>query len=219
MNPMDFTPSAILAQLDFMGGANIPPLPGAPLIERFFLTNPWPMMVIMAIAAIAVFVVLNARGKIKVALISAAVLLAAAAAIVLVATLIQTDREHMQARTRELVKAVAEVDRPALESLFSDDLTIRVFRVPPDADKDQIIAAVETQIGRLYKVNDYAVLEVQATLDGPRVARTQTRVRVGSDMGAIPSWWRLDWVLENDAVWRVRRIEALWIPGVPNPGG
>lgn len=210
--------SAVLAQFNFEE-AKIPPLPSPPPIAHFLLENPIPGVVLLILIAIVAFLVLNARGKVKPALLLAALLVTLAGVLFAVASVVQTDRETISARTRELVAVVAAVNRPGMEEILADGLVTRATRVPRDATKDQVIAIVESELGVKYQASSHEFLDLQAAMYGPRVGRTQARVRVSSDYGGIPSWWRIDWQLDDDGRWRASRIEALWIPGVPNPGG
>jgi len=210
---------AILAQFGLSDETRVPVLPAAPLIERVWLANPWPIVILLIVLAAATFVVLNARGRAVRGLAIAAAFLLAAVGAYVTSMLVETDREAISSATRELVRATAAADRAALGELLSDDLSMRVTRVPRSADKSETIALIERLVAGQYGVSGATVLECQATLDGPRLGRTHVRVRTTSQVGVLPSWWRIDWVLEDDRSWRARRIEALWIPGVPNPGG
>lgn len=211
--------SAVLAQFNLIEEANIPPLPAPPPLERFLLENPIPGVILLVVLAIALFFLLNARGRIRTAAITSGVLLVLAGALFGLASLVETDREAIAARTRDLVSAVAAADQPAMERILAPDLSVRATRVPRGAARDEVIATVESVLGGTYRVSEHEILDLQAALYGPRVGRTQTRVRVTSEFGSIPSWWRVDWQLHDDNEWRANRIEALWIPGVPNPGG
>jgi hypothetical protein len=209
---------AFLAQLNLQSPV-IPPLPAPPLVERLTLEDPIAGVVLLLALAVALFFVLNARGRIRQACAAAGALALLAAGLLALASFVDTDREIIAARTRELVAAVSAADRAQMDQLLADDLTVRVTRVPPGASKEVVMATVESEVRTLYHASEHEVLDLQAAMYGPRVGRTQTRVRVGSEYGAIPSWWRLDWQRGNDGRWRATRIEALWIPGVPNPAG
>lgn len=211
--------SAVFAQFNMLQGVEIPPLPPAPAMERLLLANPWPAVIVLILLAIAAFVILNARGRLRQGSIAAGILLVLAGLAFGIATLVQTDHENLKAQTRALVSAVVEVNRSEMENLLDEDLTMRATRLPANADKQQVIDTVESVLGNQYRASDHDILELQAAIFGPRVASTQVRVRVASEFGAIPSWWRIDWKRGDDGQWRATRIEALWIPGIPNPGG
>lgn len=210
--------NAVLAQLDF-AAPNIPKLPAPPLLERILFDNPWALVIVLALAAVVLFIVLNGRGKLRAGLLTAAALLLAAGGAYLTSVLVTTPREQIKQATRELVDATAGVRLNDLERLLDDDLVLRVFGVPRDAGKTETLAAVDKRLGSQYVIREHSIQEMDATIDGPRVGRTHVRVHVASDMGALSSWWRVDWERGEDDVWRARRIEALWIPGIPNPGG
>jgi len=211
--------SAILAQLNILEAAKIPALPSAPAIERLLLANPWPAMIVLVLIAITALIILNARGKLRQGTIAAGILLALAGLAFALATLIETDRETLKAQTSALVAAVVEVNHAEMENLLDEDLSMRATRLPRNADKQQVIETVERVLGNVYQVTDHDILEIQAAMYGPRVGSTQVHIRVGSEYGAVPSWWRIDWKRSDDGFWRASRIEALWIPGIPNPGG
>lgn len=211
-------PTVVLAQLDF-STPNIPQLPSPPLLERILLDNPWPLVIVLGVAAIVIFVMLNGRGKLRAGLVAAGTLLLAAGGAYLTSVLVTTPREQIKQATRELIDATADVQLGRLEHLLDDDLVIRVFGVPRDAGKTGTLSAVDRRLGGQYVVREHSIQQMHATIDGPRVGRTHVRVHVGSDMGALSSWWRVDWERGPDDIWRARRIEALWIPGIPNPGG
>lgn len=210
---------AVLAQFDVFEGANVAPLPPSPVIERVLLDNPWPAVVMFALVGLVGFVVLNGRGKGRQGLVMGLAGLVLAAAAYGVGWVVSTPREQIKQGTRELIDATAGVDIGALDALLDEDVEVFVTRVGRGADKDQIIEAVERYLGSTYRVREWSILDLQATLDGPRLGRTQVRVRVTGELGVLPSWWRIDWLRQPDGSWVVRRIEALWIPGVPNPGG
>jgi len=210
--------SAVLAQFSFEE-AKIPPLPTPPPVAHFLLENPIPGVVFLLLVAVVVFLMLNARGRVRPALLSAALIVVLAGVLFAVASIVDTDRERISARTRELVGVVTAVDRAGMEEILADGLVTRATRVPRNATKDQVIAIVESEVGVKYRASAHEFLDLQAAMYGPRVGRTQTRVRVSSEYGGIPSWWLIDWHLEDDGIWRASRIECLWIPGIPNPGG
>ncbi|MCL4221464.1 MAG: hypothetical protein KJZ65_08835 [Phycisphaerales bacterium] len=209
----------VLAQFDFDAAAKVPPLPSTPFFERFLLENPWPAIILLSLLGTALLLLFNARASLKPGLIAGGLLLALAGGFYLTSTMVTTPREQIKQATRELVGAAARVNLPELDRLLSDELTVRVTRLSRSAGKRETMQAVETILGSQHRVREHSILETQATLDGPRLGRTQVRVRVTSDYGPLLSWWRVDWELTPDGQWRARRIEALWIPGVPNPGG
>lgn len=203
-----------------------PPLPPGPLWERLILENPWPTAGALAVLAVAVLALMSrvdggrAVGRIPVRTILAAGLVVAGGAIMAVGMSVTTDREQLRAGTASLVDATAAQDMERLEVLLAPGAQLHVpLRVPigagPTVPREQIFALVEDVLGRRYPLKEHRVMEVQATLDGQRVGRTQVRVRVVPEATQFPhtSWWRVDWVRGDDGRWRVLGIEPLDIPG------
>lgn len=199
-------------------GGNVPPLPKPPALESLVFESPTLLIVALAAVALAAFFGFRAQGQTSRGSLIAGTAIVVAGALLLVSRLVTTPREHMQQRTRDLVRAVAEVDIPALNALIAPDARLiagrfRVVAGMDGADREQIIAGVEERIGGRYRVDDWAVLKLQATQDGPAVGRTQTQVRVNAG-GLNFSWWKIDWRLQADGQWRVVGIEPLFISGV-----
>lgn len=199
-------------------GGNVPPLPKPPILESLVFESPTLLIVALAAVALAAFFGFRAQGQTSRGSLIAGAAIILAGALLLVSRLVTTPREHMQQRTRDLVRAVAEVDIPALNGLLAPDARLiadrfRVVAGMDGASREQIIAGVQDTIGRQHRVEDWAVLKLQATQDGPAVGRTQTQVRVNSG-GINFSWWKIDWRLQEDGQWRAVGIEPLFISGV-----
>lgn len=199
-------------------GGNVPPLPKPPALESLVFESPTLLIVALGAVALAAFFGFRAQGQTSRGSLIAGMAIVLSGALLLVSRLVTTPREHMQQRTRELVRAVAEVNIPALNGLLAPDARLiadrfRVVAGMDGADREQIIAGVEERIGGRYRVEDWAVLKLQATQDGPAVGRTQTQVRVNAG-GLNFSWWKIDWRLQEDGQWRVVGIEPLFISGV-----
>ncbi len=199
-------------------GGNVPPLPKPPILESLVFESPTLLIVALAAVALAAFFGFRAQGQTSRGSLITGAAIILAGALLLVSRLVTTPREHMQQRTRDLVRAVAEVDIPALNGLLAPDARLiadrfRVVAGMDGASREQIIAGVQDTIGRQHRVEDWAVLKLQATQDGPAVGRTQTQVRVNSG-GINFSWWKIDWRLQEDGQWRAVGIEPLFISGV-----
>lgn len=197
-------------------GGRVAPLPAAPALEVALFESPLAVVFALVVLSLAAFFVLRSRGG--AAFVGAGVGLALAAGVFVVSVIVTTPRERMSSGTRELVRAAVEVDAGALRELLAPDarLVSGKFRSVAGMDsvgREQIISGVEDVVGQRYGVEKWAVLKVQATRDGPNVGRTQVQVRVEAG-GMSFSWWKIDWRLEDDGVWRVVGIEPLFISGV-----
>jgi hypothetical protein len=203
-----------------------PPLPPGPLWERLILENPWPTAGVLAVLAVAALVLLSRveGGRrvvgVPVPTAVAALLVLAGCIVLAVGMAVTTDREELRAGTQRLVDATAARDLETLDRLLASEarlhLPLRSQGLPgPVVPREQIMTLVEEVLGRRYPLKEHRTMEVQAALDGPRIARTQVRVRVVPEAWQIPhtSWWRVDWRREEHGGWRVIGIEPLDIPG------
>lgn len=204
-----------------------PPLPSPPLWEWLILDNPWPTAGLLAILAVAILAFLSRVDGGKTVFgaplrtVIAGVLVLIGGIVLAVGMSVTTDRQQIRAGSERLVNAVATQDIDTLDHLLASDARLQLrFSVPGAApggivQRDQIFVLVEDFLSRRYPLTEHRVMEVQGTLDGERVGRTQVRVRVIPEATQFPhtSWWRIDWRLEDDGRWRVRSIEPLDIPG------
>lgn len=203
--------------------AKVPPLPSPPLLPRLFLEQPTPLAVALVIATIVSMAVLNRRGKAVQGTVAAAFGVLVAAVIIL-ATAVQTDRERIAAATEDLVNAAAAVDQTALDRMLAPDVRLlaqarineQVQREGPKLtdsgwDKATILAQADEYLKGPFKVSSAAVLETQALLDGPTSGRTQVRVRAVPEIYNFPviTWWRVTWRKGSDGQWQAIAIEPL----------
>lgn len=203
-------------QLDDLS-ANFPPLPGPPLLERYFLESPLVVVGALLIAAVAGFFILNARGKLGLGAVVAGAGVALAAGVWAMAALIVTERERLADRTRELIDATAIADTGAISPMLAERAEVIVPNLRSYETRGMILAAVEEYPGRQYPIESHSVAETRAVVDGPRTARTQVRVLHSGN--AIPgaSWWEIEWRRESpDEAWIVDAIRLLWLQGIGN---
>ena len=185
-------------------------LPGSPLFDHLVLERPFALVIVLCLTAGISFMVAAARNRRRAGATIAALLLLAAAGVFALSTLVQTPREALAARTRTLIGAIATVDTAALDDLLAHNAVMRYAFARGGIGKDAIIAHVKRYLGADYALASHSVREMQATLDGPRVGRTQVRVRAVSTAGPrLTSWWLLDWTQDADGTWRVTQIQPL----------
>ncbi len=196
------------------GGPDIRPLPAPSLVESMLFEGSLALWIGLAVAAVVLFVGLSTRGKPKLgALLAAGALLLAAGAWG-TSALVTTEREVILDRTNALIDATVAADTRALERLLDPEVRLSIRGLGTDMPRARILTLVDAQLGGPYRITDHAVLERQATLDGPTAARAQFSIRVdGERFGRIGSWWAIDW-RERPEGWRVVSIEALYIPGL-----
>ncbi len=211
---------------DFIQAPDIPPLPAAPLLERFLFEQPWLPMAILGVLAIIAIMAFAGRNQRRRGFVVAGVLAACAAGVYVVSMLVTTERETLIERTKVAIGAVADVDVATLREVLLEDAYFRsegdIVRVVPSIDgRAEIIDQVERYLQNRYRVTSWDIHDRQATIDGPNTGRTLVRVGVDSDSFSRThySWWRLHWERGPDGLWRCFELEPLWIQLVGSSRG
>lgn len=196
------------------GGPDIRPLPEPSLIESMLFGGSLALWIGLTVGAVVLFVGLSTRGKPKLGALLAALALLAAAGAWATSALVTTEREVILGRTEALIDATVAADTRALGDLLDPEVRLSIRGLGTDMPKGRILTLVDAQLGGPYRITDHAILERQATLDGPTAARAQFSIRAdGERFGRVGSWWAIDW-RERPEGWRVVAIEALYIPGL-----
>lgn len=211
-------PTIVLAQLGDWINPDVAPLPEPPLLQRYIFEAPTLPAVGLLVAGVIVLIALAVRGRVKaglVAVLGAGVL---AGGLFLAGALVETTREAVLERQDALVAATAEVRLGELDALLAVDARVRDSRLGPlrsGLDRGGILSVVDSVLGGRYRVEEIAIIERQAVIDGPNSARSQVylRVRAGGS-GRTFTWFRVYWRLDPDGEWRAIEIEPLFISGV-----
>lgn len=186
-----------------------PPLPRPPFFEHYLFENPWPLVVLLAVAGAVCFLRLRGTGKNTGALVAAGCLLVCALGAWLLAGSVETGREAIARKTEELVAGAARADVSALDALLSEDLSLFRPGGGESLGKAETLERVRRDLGGFYKIGNWAVLDVQSMTDSPRTGVTQARVRVTLEAAGFPniSWWKIDWRKGPDGEWRAVTID------------
>ena len=200
-------------------GGSVPPLPKPPAVEVVAFESPLFAAIALVVAGLAVAWALRGGSRAKLGRLAAGGLAIVAGGLMVTAAMVETPREKMSRRTRELVRAAVTADVGTMREILAVDARVRagerfrwVGRIEANG-RDEIISRVEREIGKELRIENWAVLKLEAKRDGPNVGRTQTQVRVDIG-GPVFSWWRLDWRQDEDGEWRVIGIEPLFLGGV-----
>ncbi len=210
------------------------PLPKGPLLERLLFEQPLGTAALIGVLGLVGFLAMRRLGKVRQATAIGGVAGVLALGVVIASALVTTARERVRVLTREIVQATASVDSPTLVRLLAPDACVSDPRgvlsigFPTVAGRDELLEHIVQRMGAggPWKLRDWSVGRVEATLDGPQIARTQVRVRVTSEAGAAmgfnfatASWWRIDWrrSAPDASDWQAFAIEPLaWErPGFP----
>lgn len=193
----------------------VPALPDPPAMSWLLFEEPLLLTAICIVAAVSGFVFLNARGRVRNAVIVGGVGFLLAVGVQVLAAMVETPREKLIKATGALVAATAHMDGAMLSPML--DAKVRLsngFGVAEwegdAADRAELIAKVQDVLGRKYPLKECAILETHAVVDGPGIGRSQVRVRAVPQQFAVPivSWWRIDWREQKDG-WVATGIEPL----------
>ena len=217
-------PLSTLAQLP--AAPAVDSLPSPSPISHFLLENPYPLAILLVLAAAVVMYTFNRRAQARRGVRIGFLLAAIAAAIVALGHFVQTTREKLILNTALLVDATAVADTGRLGPMLAPDCSLMLYgRQRTPLGKDEILSKVQEYPGRQFPVKDHSIVESQAIADSGRAGRTQVRVRVTPNgMPPIGSWWRIAWRRDADTAddplggWRVVSIGCLSIDGVPDLG-
>ncbi len=220
---LDSLSIAVLGQLSLGDPASVRPLPARPFFSHLFFENPMPLVGLLLVASLVSFFALNARGRVQLGAIAGLLLATLAGGFYSLGRAVKTDLEALDDESERLVGAAARVDVRALGEVLAPDVKIETAlksgEIPEARGREAVLDAVRRTLGGAFVVKEHAILETQATLDGPQVGRTQVRVRAtpSGGMYEVPvfSWWRLDWRRTPEGEWKSTAIEplAIWLPG------
>lgn len=202
--------SATLAQIPTP--VTVPPLPSAPVFERYLFEDAWAIAVPAAILAAVTAYTLMRRQEPRRAMAVGGALAAVAAAVALTGWLVRTPRELVRDHTRSMVAAAADADTEALARLLEPQARlVAAVAVAEAHDREEILSRVRSYEATRASTRDLSILELQASQDGPNSARTQVLLRAWTSSFPVFSWWRLDFRRSVDGSWNCRRIELVWI--------
>lgn len=207
-------------------------LPTPPALPHYLLENPWPVGGSLILLALIAFFILSHRGVRKPApFLLTAMGAACGAAVMLLATLVTTDRERTIRATRSLIAALAEARPTPAQVLLEDGVVLSVpggLRDQPS--KADIIALIESAAARAgtydaqgttVTIDSYRIRSVLARVSG-QTATTQVNVVATARESTVPtgSWWEISWHRDpsKSDLWRATRIELLWLAGFPGIG-
>jgi len=195
-------------------GAGPPgPLSDPAGLERWLFERPLVTGLALAAFAVALFVLLNRRGKPGRAVAVGGGFMAAAVLAAAVGFLVETPRERMLRLSNELVDAVAAGRTADAAALLADDLVVAVGSTPLPGGGALARSALES-FGDRVRVTEHVVTDESARVgDPPTGGLTQFLVRATTDVGPGSAWVRLTWRKGADGAWRVAMLEVLRING------
>ncbi|MDQ7013136.1 MAG: hypothetical protein Q9O74_04485 [Planctomycetota bacterium] len=216
-------PKAALAQLElFQPPPDLPGLADPPLVQHALFENPVPLVILALLVALAAYAVAARldRRKVGLGVAGGAILLGAAG--VLLAGLVQTDRESVRQRTRETIAAIAEADTRTLDTIFDPGVRLYYNGLNVGWNSGRILSFVETYLlpGRQYQLESHRVRDVQSQIGpGKYTARTRATVVVTPVGTGAPTQviclmtWRQAPDRSGPESWTLTEIQPLWVQG------
>jgi hypothetical protein len=211
----------ILAQIGGKDAATVPRLPDPPLFAHYVLENPWPLTIGLALVGIVAMLVLKRRGMPAEGTRALGLAFLLAAIVAGLGAAITTQRETLRSRTRELVDLTAEAKTTDLRDLLTEQARVGAFMVHFGGvrGREEVLGAVRRYLGEQIPLESHEIGPVQATIDGPNIARTQVRVWVKPRKDeqkygvATGAWFRIEWRRDGAGPWRASTISIMQIDG------
>jgi hypothetical protein len=122
-----------------------------------------------------------------------------------------TPAEHAEQTVERLVAAVVAGDVAAAKDCFSERASIHVGRLnSPGEGRERIDRAFDSFAGR-HRIESNTLLSLDANTLAADVGEVEIacRTTTASSLGAVPTRWHFEVVLETDGVWRILRITWL----------
>ena len=198
-----------------------PPAPS--ILQRYLLEQPWPVVVVLLLVAGGCLLAMRRRldpGVRRRWLVASGVAAALAGGVYLLAWAVRTDREALEAATRELVAAAGPVDVDRMDQLILPEAAI----IGPDgslwrrwSESSGALRAGARVAGMDQSPHTLRSLRVGVLPTGEGVSLMDVRTDVPGSL-FFKSQWRLTWREGADGHWRMQEARWLKLQGVtPTP--
>ena len=221
---MTFSLTPILAQAEpwRTEGTRPPRLAPGPTILETFFEQPLLTAGFAIFLGLILFFVFSRSGKARRAVVAAGVCVAAAAALFALAHVVETDREKVKQRTRDLVDAVQRADMVAIGEMLAPTASGAFYGNTVAAPRDALLERLDNAL-RQYPVESARIttLEAASRLKGAAQTRTRVVIRVPeATFYDIPNyaWFLIDWRIDASGEWIATRVELEVIEGSPELG-
>ncbi|MFG0260766.1 MAG: hypothetical protein ACF8LK_10505 [Phycisphaerales bacterium JB041] len=212
------------AQLDILQPPpDLPELADPPFLHHALFENPVPLVIAAVLVALLAHAVATRADRRRAGLmVSVGALLLGVVGFV-VATVVQTDREAVEERTRETVAAVADADTGTLAAIFDPEVRLYYSGSRAGWDRGRILGFVETYLlpRQRYEVESHSISGIQTQLGPGRfTARSRARVSVTPVGDRAPTsviclmTWRQDPEASGPDAWTLTEIQPLWVQGI-----
>ncbi len=193
-----------------------------PLFSKLLLEDVLATVFVLLIIGVGVLLTAHRRRQIKRAYYGGGFVLAAGL-VWLVATLVETSREQMMGRCRQMITATAPYDHNQLEELFDPDVTLhgplgRQWK----SSRFVLLRGLKLVVDR-HKVEGSRIVTLTGKLakpaDGGEFQYGQTFVHLRTELVASTydrapsSQWLFTWRKGKDTPWRIIEVQWLRVDG------
>jgi len=180
-------------------------LPSGSMLTLYTLESPQFLVALLIIAAGFAWFGLRFRFP-RPSLITTSLLLASAAGLVVLASIVETTGERLERETRSLVEAALRGDAAGFGALLEDGLVVRVGRDRSSLDKGDLVERIKA-LKPLIKSNN--VREARGVSTGRDTGESVLAQTTSTQMAVpTPNEWRFRWRRDADGPWRI--TEMIW---------
>jgi hypothetical protein len=172
--------------------------------------TPWWLPTLIALVGVILFVRGNRRQQVNVrtagvSVIGLAFLLAA------VSYFVDTDKEKVQKRTRQLVQSVEKGDWKVFESLLEPQATLTASGLPWYVDRAEIVGGARSAADRV-GLKGVSIASMKTERDGEKITSHIKVFSVQDETAGRPldSEWEFDWLNAGQG-WQVSQIREIAI--------
>lgn len=192
------------------------PIDDPPILEHFLLEQPWPMVGLLLIVAVAV-VVINRASLTRKAILSAVACLLLAMIVYLVAKAVVTERESLINAAAELAQQVETGQADAIRKSLDEQAVITDPAGRVLVASNLILSIIEKKQAE-YDFGSHTIADARAAINSVGSGKTYLRVRSTMGQGGTESTeWLIDWRRDKDGRWRVRELRWLKWRGLDPP--
>lgn len=207
-----FEGGLLLAQ---QGLVNMEPLSGGSVWEVWLLEKSWLTGGVLVFAGVLAWFFLARAEKKTAAVAVTAALVTLGIAVSVLGNGVETDREHIRARTAEFVDEFVAGQTRSLEELMLEQVVLLSSGAAVNAERDLLISA-----SSVTPISDISYTDMGAEMISPGLGKTRFAVRTthaGIFSGTVTSGWELEWVRGDDDEWRIGTFQCMHIMNRP-PG-
>jgi hypothetical protein len=194
------------------------------MLSRYLFENPWPIVILSAVAAAFLAyrgLTEGSRSQLRGGAVAAAV----AVVVLVVAALVTTPSEHAAATVRSFVAKAEAADVDGMIAMLAPTASLSYGRPEnPGFGREDLVAALRTLEGR-YRIEGNAITQLDANgtdatgnNQAAAVVLLTNRTAVAG-FGDVPNSWWIKVARQPDGGWQIERLAFLRVAAqTPTPG-